>query len=145
MTHQPKHPGTKEHGRVLVVDDEASVRKPLRICLSQAGYDVIEAVDGQEAMTLLDSGDNPLMVDVILCDIRMPKIDGIDAIRYFRAQYPSIPVIVLTGFPDIELAITMMRLGVADYLLKPVAKESLLSSLKRAMEGHVLFKDQFVA
>ena len=106
---------------------------------------MIEAVDGQEAMILLDSGDNPLMVDVILCDIRMPKIDGIDAIRYFRAQYPSIPIIVLTGFPDIELAITMMRLGVTDYLLKPVTKESLLSVLKRAVEGHVLFKDQFVA
>lgn len=145
MIPEARYPAMKEHGRVLVVDDEASIRKSLRICLSQAGYHVIEAGDGQEAITALDSGDNALMVDAIICDIRMPRIDGADAIRHFRAQYPSIPVIVLTGFPDIELAIAMMKVGVKDYLLKPVTKENLLSVLRRAVESHVLFKDQFVA
>ncbi len=144
MIHEAHYPAMKEHGRVLVVDDEASIRKSLRICLSQSGYDVIEAGDGQEAITALESGDNALMVDAIICDIRMPRIDGTDAIRYFRAQYPSIPIIVLTGFPDIELAIAMMKVGVKDYLLKPVMKENLLSVLKGAVESHVLFKDNFV-
>jgi two-component system chemotaxis response regulator CheY len=135
----------KDHGRVLIVDDEAPIRKTLRICLSQAGYHVIEAGDGQEAITALESADNALMVDAIICDIRMPRIDGTDAIRYFRAQYPSIPIIVLTGFPDVELAIAMMKMGVKDYLLKPVMKENLLNILKGAVESHVLFKDKFVA
>lgn len=145
MTPEARYPAMKEHGRVLVVDDEASIRKTLRICLSQAGYHVIEAGDGQEAITALNNGDNALMVDAIICDIRMPRIDGADAIRYFRTQYPSIPVIVLTGFPDIDLAIAMMKVGVKDYLLKPVTKENLLSVLGRALESHVLFKDKFVA
>lgn len=145
MTPEARYPAMKEHGRVLVVDDEASIRKTLRICLSQAGYHVIEAGDGQEAITALNNGDNALMVDAIICDIRMPRIDGADAIRYFRTQYPSIPVIVLTGFPDVDLAIAMMKVGVKDYLLKPVTKENLLSVLGRALESHVLFKDKFVA
>jgi len=145
MTPETRYPAMKEHGRVLVVDDEASIRKTLRICLSQAGYHVIEAGDGQEAITALNSGDNALMVDAIICDIRMPRIDGTDAIRHFRTQYPSIPVIVLTGFPDVDLAIAMMKVGVKDYLLKPVTKEHLLSVLRRGVESHVLFRGQFVA
>ena len=145
MIPEARYPAMKEHGRILVVDDEASIRKSLRICLSQAGYHVIEAGDGQEAITALDSGDNALMVDAIICDIRMPRIDGTDAIRHFRAQYPSIPIIVLTGFPDVELAIAMMKVGVKDYLLKPVTKDNLLRVLRSAVESHVLFKDRFVA
>ncbi len=143
MISEARYPAVKNQGRVLIVDDEPSILKTLRICLSQAGYDVIEAGDGQEAITALDSGDNALMVDTIICDIRMPRIDGTNAIRHFRAQYPSIPIIVLTGFPDVELAIAMMKEGVKDYLLKPVMKENLLSVLKSAVESH-LFNDKFV-
>ncbi|HPU86625.1 MAG TPA: response regulator, partial [Candidatus Latescibacteria bacterium] len=87
-------------GRVLVVDDEDSIRSLLRMTLAQAGYDVEEAEDGGRAVEVLNSGDNPLMVDVIICDIRMPRINGVEAIAYFRAQYPSLPVIVLTGYHD---------------------------------------------
>lgn len=72
-------------GRVLVVDDEDSIRSLLRMTLAQAGYDVEEAEDGGRAVEVLNSGDNPLMVDVIICDIRMPRINGVEAIAYFRA------------------------------------------------------------
>jgi two-component system chemotaxis response regulator CheY len=64
-------------GRVLVVDDEDSIRSLLRMTLAQAGYDVEEAEDGGRAVEVLNSGDNPLMVDVIICDIRMPRINGL--------------------------------------------------------------------
>ncbi|HVG02602.1 MAG TPA: response regulator [Nitrospira sp.] len=132
-------------GRILLVDDEQSIRKPIRIALLQAGYDVVEAVDGREAIDILSTGDNPLLVDAILCDIRMPRINGIDAICFFRSHYPSIPVIVLTGYPDWNLAVTLMKMGVRDYLMKPISKEELLRILKRAVEAHTLFKDQFIA
>ncbi|MGH7207527.1 MAG: response regulator, partial [Nitrospiraceae bacterium] len=72
-------------GRVLVVDDDAGVRKPIRERLTKAGYEVVETEDGDQAIKRLNEGDNPLMVDSILCDIRMPKINGIEAIAYFRA------------------------------------------------------------
>ncbi|MCE3224990.1 MAG: putative Response regulator, CheY-like [Nitrospira sp.] len=138
-------PSRPSQGRILVVDDELSIRKPIRIALLQAGYEVVEATDGQEAIDALGDGDNPLLVDAILCDIRMPRINGIDAIQFFRSHYPSIPVIVLTGYPDCDLAVTLMKMGVRDYLVKPVAKQDLLRVLKGAVDTHTLFKDQFVA
>ena len=132
-------------GRVLVVDDEAQVRKPISIMLTKDGYEVIEAADGEEAIRLLNSGDNALMVDTILCDIRMPKINGDEAILYFRSQYPTVPVVVITGYPDVELAVSLMRQGVRDYLVKPVSKEELLSVIRTSVDQHVLMKDQFTS
>ena len=145
MSDQLHTPSPSREGRILVVDDELSIRKPIRIALLQAGYEVVEAVDGQEAINALGEGDNPLLMDAILCDIRMPRINGIDAIYFFRTQYPSIPIIVLTGYPDCDLAVTLMKMGVRDYLVKPVTKQDLLRVLKCAVDNHILFKDQFVA
>lgn len=135
---------TNSKGRVLVVDDEAAVRKPISLSLKKAGFTVIEAEDGEVAIRTLNTGDNPLLVDAILCDIRMPNINGVDAISYFRQQYPSVPIVVLTGYPDIQLAVSLMMMGVKDYIVKPVTKEQLLHVIRLAVEDHTLFKDQFV-
>jgi len=85
------------------------------------------------------------MVDTILCDLRMPKINGTEAIAYFRKQYPSVPVVVLTGNPNVELAVSLMKQGVQEYLVKPVSKDKLLSVLKNSVDKHVILKDQFAA
>jgi two-component system, chemotaxis family, chemotaxis protein CheY len=130
-------------GRILVVDDEAQVRKPISLMLAKDGYEVVEAVDGEEAIEAIRSGDNPLMVDTVLCDIRMPKINGKEAIAYFRNQFPGVPVVVMTGYPDVELAVSLMRQGVRDYLIKPVSKEELLSVIRKSVGQHVVLKDQF--
>jgi two-component system chemotaxis response regulator CheY len=130
-------------GRVLVVDDEIPVRKPIYLTLTRAGYEVVEASDGQEAIEALNYGDNPLMVDAILCDIRMPKINGTEAIAYFRGQYPCVPVVVMTGYPDVELAVSLMKKGVMDYLVKPVPRDELLTVIRKAVDQHVVLKDQF--
>lgn len=131
-------------GRVLVVDDEAKVRKPISIGLAKSGYEVVEAEDGDQAISTLNQGDNPLMVDTILCDIRMPRINGTEAIAYFRSQYPSVPIVVLTGYPDIELAVSLMQQGVLDYLVKPVTMDTLLPVIQRSVDQHVILKDQFM-
>lgn len=130
-------------GRILVVDDEAQVRKPISIMLVKDGYEVVEAQDGEEAIEALQSGDNPLMVDTVLCDIRMPKINGKEAIAYFRSQFPGVPIVVMTGYPDVELAVSLMRQGVRDYLIKPVTKEELLSVIRKSVDQHVVLRDQF--
>jgi two-component system chemotaxis response regulator CheY len=122
-------------GRVLVVDDEDSIRSLLRMILTQGDYDVEEAEDGGKAVEVLNSGDNPLMVDVIICDIRMPRINGVEAIAYFRAQYPSLPVIVLTGYYDESLAHSLRQQGVVEYLEKPAERERILSSVAQAIAG----------
>ena len=125
-------------GRVLVVDDETSARKPICLSLNKAGFEVVEAEDGEQAIKKLNEGDNPLVVDAILCDIMMPKFNGTEAIKYFRHQYPSVPVVVLTGYPDVELAMFLMRQGVMDYLIKPVTKDKLLAVISKAVDQHVI-------
>ena len=120
-------------GRVLIVDDEESIRKALRLTLTKAGYDVVEADDGAKSIEVIGADDNPLMVDVIICDIRMPKISGLEAIAYFRQQYPSVSVLVLTGYPDIQLATDLLKQGVVDYLVKPIERDKLVASVDRAM------------
>lgn len=125
-------------GRVLLVDDEEEVRKPIKLSLARAGFEVVEAADGDQAIKALNDGDNPLMVDTILCDIRMPKINGTEAISYFRSQYPNVPVIVLTGYPDVDLAVSLMKQGVLDYLVKPVSKDELLNVIKRSVNQHAV-------
>jgi CheY-like chemotaxis protein len=84
-------------GRVFVVDDEAEVRKSVRLILSKAGYEVIEAEDGEAGVKAVKSGDNPIAIDAIICDLDMPKMSGIEAIPNFLFQFPSCPVIILSG------------------------------------------------
>ena len=125
---------TPGQGRILIVDDEESIRKALRLTLKKSGYDVVEADDGGTGIKMIGSDDNPLMVDVIICDVRMPKINGLEAIAFFRQQYPSVPVIVLTGYPDINLATGLLKQGVVDYIVKPVDRDTLLAAVEKAME-----------
>jgi two-component system chemotaxis response regulator CheY len=114
-------------GKVIVVDDESDVREVIRLQLEQKGLNVLEAEDGQKAIEILRTGDNLVNVGLILCDIRMPKVNGVECIDYFKREAPSIPIVVITGYPDTELAIGLMKKGVKDYLVKPVEKEKLLA------------------
>ena len=125
---------TPGKGRILIVDDEESIRKALRLTLTKAGYDIVEAEDGATAIEAIGADDNPLMVDIIICDIRMPKINGLEAIAFFRQQYPSVPVLVLTGYPDIRLTTNLLKQGVVVYLVKPADKDVLMAAVERGME-----------
>ena len=130
-------------GRVLVVDDEENVRKMVRMTLSKAGFDVVDAEDGEKGIQAIKSGDNPLLVDAIFCDIHMPKVNGMEAIAYFRQQFPSVPVVVITGQPDVQKATSLFKQGVVDYLVKPVEAAKLVEVAKKAVKEHELFKDKF--
>jgi two-component system chemotaxis response regulator CheY len=120
-------------GGVLVVDDEKDIRQVVRMSLEKLGYYVVEAEDGQQAITLLQQGEHPMVIDVIITDIRMPNINGVEAMDYFQREYPSIPLIVLTGFPDLDLAMQLMKRGVTDYLVKPVEREKLTTAVADAL------------
>jgi two-component system, chemotaxis family, chemotaxis protein CheY len=122
------------NGRVLVVDDEPAVRSIVRMILEKAGYDVLEAENGEAAIEALNTGENRLVLDVVICDIRMPKINGVQAIEYFQREYPHVPVIVLTAYPETQMAVSFMRSGVADYLIKPVDAQKVRDAVERAME-----------
>jgi len=117
--------------KILIVDDEEPVRKTIQLQLKGTGMEVLEAEDGEKGIALLDS-QNALDVSAIICDVRMPKINGVEAVAYFRREYPAIPVIVLTGFPDAKLATEFMKEGAFDYLVKPVEKEKLIEVITNA-------------
>ena len=126
------------NGRVMIVDDEPDIRKVVRMTLQKAGYDVLDAADGEKAIEAINTGENRLMLDVIICDIRMPKINGVEAIAYFRKEYPRVPIIVLTGFPDVNMATSFLSDGVVDYLVKPVEGEKLKAAVAKAMDQREL-------
>lgn len=129
-------------GRILIVDDETEIRKSLRLVLSKEGYDVVEGENGEAAIKTIRSGDNPLKVDAIICDLYMPKVNGQEAIAFFRAEFPSVPVIVLTGQPDVKSASSLYKQGIVEYLTKPIDPEKLKQVVAKAVkEGG--FKDPF--
>ena len=122
---------------VLIIDDEKEVRDVIQLQLGGSRYEVLEAEDGEQGIAFLN--ENALTVDVIICDVRMPKINGVEAVKYFRLEYPSTPVIVLTGYPDVNLAVEFMRQGAVEYLVKPVEKEQLIAAVEKAAAKRTLF------
>lgn len=130
------------HGRIMVVDDEAEIRKAVRLILTHAHYEVIEAEDGAQAIATITSGDNPRTVDVVICDLYMPKGNGTQAIAAIHSQFPAIPIIVLTGKPEVPNVVAMFKQGVVDYLLKPVTPEGLLAAVSNAMKDRHQRKGQ---
>jgi len=121
-------------GRVLVVDDEADLRKSVRLTLTKAGYDVVEAEDGEKAIEAVRSGDNPLMLDTIIMDLVMPKVNGVEAIAYIRSQFRGVPILVLTGHPNIDNMKELYKQGIVDYLVKPIVPDKLVAAVEKAVK-----------
>ncbi len=119
--------------RVLVVDDDAHIRQVIRLALTKAGYEVLEAGDGGEALKVLGTGTTRSGVCTIICDLQMPNVDGNQAIPYFHAQYPDIPLVILTGAPDFILTDALQKEGICAYLQKPVSNTKLLEVIRQTV------------
>jgi DNA-binding response OmpR family regulator len=112
--------------RILVVDDEESLRLSLKFKLKSAGFDVEVAVDGEDALEKLKA--RP--ADAVLLDINMPRMSGIETLTLIRQQYPQTEAIMLTGFADFSTAIECLKIGAKDYLVKPVDTTELVTRLR---------------
>ena len=123
--------------RILVVDDELFVRELLLEFLSSEGFEVSLADSGEKAVVLMQS--EP--ADVVLVDLKMPGIDGIETLKQIKKTAPNALAIVMTGYPTIGSSIEALRCGAYDYVVKPFKLNDLKSSIKRALEEHKL-KDQ---
>lgn len=121
-------------GRVLVVDDESDVRKSVRLILTKAGYDVDEAEDPEAGVALVKSTRSQVPLSAILTDLNMPKINEIIVIPYYRSQYPSCPIIVLSGSKMLEKSAKLFKDAGVEFLAKPINQEQLLSAMKRAVK-----------
>ncbi len=113
--------------RILVIDDEQSQRNLLAGYLAKQGHEVRQAGSGPEALTLLKQRG----VETAITDMRMPDMDGLTLLEQIKSQYPETQVVVITAFATVENAVTAMKRGAADYLLKPVNLEQLTLILKK--------------
>jgi DNA-binding NtrC family response regulator len=123
--------------KILVVDDEADFRWIVGNVLKDAGYHVSEAQDGQDALNLLRKG----IFDCILLDYRMPAYNGLQVAEEIIKLSPSIPIIMITAYADVDSAVKAMKMGVYDYIMKPVNNEELLYTVQRALEKENLAKE----
>lgn len=117
-------------GSVLIIDDEASLRHTLTRVLRQAGCEVVSAESGPEALQQLAAGH----FDLIYLDIRLPGMDGVQILKEIRRQDARLPVILLTAYGSLQTALEALRLGAADYLLKPVNPEVLVARTRAIMQ-----------
>ena len=120
-------------GRVLVVDDEVDIRKAVRLILTKAGYDVDEAEHPEAGATLVKSGANKQPLSVIITDLSMPTVNEIIVIPYLRSQFPSCPVIVLSGSKMLDRSAKLFKDSGIEFLAKPVNQEQLLGAVNKAV------------
>lgn len=123
-------PAGATRARLLVIDDEDSVRVTTAAILEQEGYFVDTACDGQDALVKLRREE----FDLVLTDLRMEGMDGSALLHELNRNYPGVVVIVLTGYASIESSIDALRQGVYDYLIKPCVVEDLQMTVRRALE-----------
>jgi len=116
--------------RMLIIDDEAHVRRMMRLTLETAGYEVGEAGDGPQGLTAFGDGTT---WDVVLLDQKMPGMDGIEVLRRMQAGAPTARVIMVTAFASIELAVEAMKLGATDFMRKPMTPEILRNTVAAAL------------
>jgi DNA-binding response OmpR family regulator len=116
--------------RVLIVDDEENIRELTRLALEAAGYEVGEAGSGLEAFAVI-GGEEPW--DAVLLDQKMPHMVGTEVLRRLKVLLPTAPVIMMTAFASVELAVEAMKLGASDFVRKPMTPETLRNALAAAL------------
>ena len=118
--------------RILVVDDEPEILAMLKRLLTAEGYSVTDAMGGEKAKAVLETAEFDLMIS----DIRMAPVDGMQLLEFAHAKYPSMSVIMLTAFGQVDTALKALELGAFDYVKKPFSAETLLSTIRKALECH---------
>ena len=118
--------------KILIIEDEASIRRVLCKIIAEENseYKVFDAEDGVQGLEKVKNED----FDLILCDIKMPKMDGVEVLEAVKKIKPEIPVVMISGHGDLETAITTMRLGAFDYISKPPDLNRLLNTVRNALE-----------
>ncbi len=116
--------------RILVIDDEAEIRRSVRMILEYEGYEVIEASSGPEGVTLAER-EGP---DLVFLDIKMPGMDGLDALQRIKAANETLPVVIISGHGTVTTAVEATKLGAFDFIEKPLASERVLVTIRNALD-----------
>ncbi|MDB4201737.1 sigma-54 dependent transcriptional regulator [Polaribacter sp.] len=118
--------------KILIIEDEAAIRRVLKKIISEEneGYEVEEAADGLQGLEMILNND----YDLVLCDIKMPKMDGVEVLEKVKKVKPEIPILMISGHGDIDTAVNTMRLGAFDYISKPPDLNRLLNTVRNALD-----------
>ena len=119
-----------EKMRMMLVDDEERFLSTTEKLLKKKGYDVITAASGPEALDIL----NRKTIHVVILDVKMPGMDGIETLREIKTRFPLVEVIMLTGHATVESAVDGLKSGATDYLMKPTGPEELIEKAEEAFE-----------
>jgi len=122
---------------ILIIDDERAIRNVLRDILNNEGYTTAEASDGESGLAQFSAGN----FDLVLCDIKMPKIDGIEFLQKAKEVNPDVPVIIISGHGNIETAVDAVKKGAFDFISKPPDLNRLLITIRNAMDKTSLVKE----
>jgi DNA-binding NtrC family response regulator len=123
--------------RLLIAEDEERLRRLMGMLLANAGYKLTLVRDGEEAMQALEKG----RFDLLITDLKMPRLDGLDLVRRVHKETPELPVIVITAFGSIESAVEAMQAGAIDYITKPFEEEKLKLAIDRALRIHRILRE----
>ncbi|MCK6529298.1 sigma-54 dependent transcriptional regulator [Myxococcota bacterium] len=129
--------GRDGKGRILVVDDEAANREALQRILARDGYDVESAASGDQALAALRA--SPF--DLLLTDLKMPRMDGVELLRAARVVAPDVEAILMTAYGTVEVAVEAMKEGAYDFLTKPLKRHELLRAVEKALEKRSLLAE----
>jgi two-component system NtrC family response regulator len=127
----------RNKGRIVVVDDDESLRRVVQFQLEQAGYDVIAEAGGVQALQALQQSPR----DLVITDLRMPGLSGLELLRKIRTDFPEVSVIIVTAFGTVETAVDAMKAGAYDYITKPVNPEELKLTVERALNHQHLLEE----
>src|SRR5579862_8594647 len=127
MSPKPSHPNAN-NARILIVDDDAGQRSLLTSFLNGQGFETVTASSGENALELLGQQEFAMMIS----DVRMPGISGLETLRRLRKIRPTLPVLLVTAYADIRDAVEAMRDGAVNYLEKPIDLDELLASVRNA-------------
>jgi two-component system, NtrC family, response regulator HydG len=119
---------------ILIVDDARSTLRALEVILKREGYTVLTAASGTEGLTHIERHE----VDVLLCDVKMPKMDGLEVLRQVKAEDAGIAVVMMSGHGDISTAVSTMKEGAFDYLVKPFGEDEVLRVVQKALAMRAL-------
>jgi DNA-binding NtrC family response regulator len=125
---------------VLIVDDARSTRKALETILNRENYTVSTAASGEEALAILEQED----IDLLLCDVKMPKMDGLSVLRRVKSDDEGCVVVMISGHSDVTSAVTAMKEGAFDYLMKPLHRDEVLRVVQKALSVRTLLTENLI-
>ncbi|HUS03769.1 MAG TPA: response regulator [Chitinophagaceae bacterium] len=116
--------------KILIIDDDRDMCLLLKRFLTRHGFEVLEAYNGKKSLELLDETEPSL----VMCDFRLEDMEGNVLLGKIKEKYPHLPVIIITGYSDIKIAVEVMKMGAYDYITKPLFPDEILVTIRKALE-----------